>query len=61
MRKHLISSLFKLLKDKFTTDASKTRLKDLASSIKKSKSARIQSILVHGRAVRVALQIIDQD
>ena len=61
MRKHLVSSPSKSSKDKFTTDASKARLKGLASSAKGSKSARIQGILAHGRAVRVAPQIIDQD
>ena len=61
MRKHLVSSLSKLSKDKFTTDASKARLKGLASLTKGSKSARIQGILAHGPTVRVAPQIIDQD
>ena len=61
MWKHLISSLSKSLKDKFTTDASKARLKDLASLAKRSKSVHIQGILAHGPTVRVAPQIIDQD
>ena len=61
MWKHLVSSLFKSSKDKFTTDASKARLKDLASLAKRSKSVHIQGILAHGPTVRVAPQIIDQD
>lgn len=40
---------------------SKARPKGLASSAKGSKSVRIQGILAHGPAVRVAPQIIDQD
>ena len=61
MRKHLVSLPSKSSKDKFTTDASKARPKGLASSAKESKSVRIQGILAHGPAVRVAPQIIDQD
>jgi hypothetical protein len=61
VRKHLVSSPSKSSKDKFTTDASKARPKGLASSVKGSKSVRIQGILAHGPAVRVAPQIIDQD
>ena len=57
----MISLLFKSSKDKFTTDAFKARPKGLASSAKGSKSVRIQGILAHGPAVRVAPQIIDQD
>ena len=49
------------MKDKFTTDASKARLKSLTSSVKGSKSVYIQGILAHGLTVRVAPQIIDQD
>lgn len=61
MPKHLVSSPFKSLKDKATTNASKARPKGIASSAKGSKSARIQGILAHGPAVRVASQIVDQD